>query len=296
VDAPAAQRGAAYQTGTILDVLTAMAPSLVSFVLDRLRYRLVDVFTERPFAGNPLCVVLDRCPSELMQPIAREVNLSETTFPLQTGDDSYEMRIFSPTVELPFAGHPSIGTAWVLGPRRWTQVTSGATVTVEADEQGARMTQPVPEFEALDEQSEPLLSALGLRTAAEIRRSTGGGTTHVLVATSEPIDTLDPDLTQVADVSRRCRSHTLVPMRMIDRSRLHARVFAPAAGVPEDPGSGSAAGPIALLARELWGADAQVTITMGAEKQRPSQIEVELTDEIRVGGRVTISAEGEFLI
>jgi trans-2,3-dihydro-3-hydroxyanthranilate isomerase len=85
-------------------------------------------------------------------------------------------------------------------------------------------------------------------------------------------------------------------MRMIDRSRLHARVFAPAAGVPEDPGSGSAAGPIALLARELWGADAQVTITMGAEIRRPSQIEVELTDEIRVGGRVTMSAEGEFLI
>ena len=62
----------------------------------RLRYRLVDVFTERPFSGNPLCVVLDRCPGDLMQAIAREVNLSETTFPVQTGDDSYEMRIFSP--------------------------------------------------------------------------------------------------------------------------------------------------------------------------------------------------------
>lgn len=62
-----------------------------------------------------------------MQKIAREANLSETTFPSLTGDDSYEMRIFSPTVELPFAGHPSIGTAWLLGPRRWTQVTSGAT-------------------------------------------------------------------------------------------------------------------------------------------------------------------------
>jgi trans-2,3-dihydro-3-hydroxyanthranilate isomerase len=85
-----------------------------------------------------------------MQKIAREANLSETTFPSQIGDDSYEMRIFSPTVELPFAGHPSIGTAWLLGPRRWTQVTSGATVIVEADEHGATMTQPQPEFELLE--------------------------------------------------------------------------------------------------------------------------------------------------
>jgi len=62
-----------------------------------LKYRIVDVFSERPFEGNGLCVVLDRCPEELMQRIAREVNLSETTFPVQTGEHAYEMRIFTPT-------------------------------------------------------------------------------------------------------------------------------------------------------------------------------------------------------
>jgi trans-2,3-dihydro-3-hydroxyanthranilate isomerase len=261
-----------------------------------LRYRLVDVFTDRPFSGNPLCVVLDPCPSELMQKIAREANLSETTFPSQTGDDSYEMRIFSPTVELPFAGHPTIGTAWLLGPRRWTQVTSGATVVVEADEHGARMTQPAPEFEPLDESREAILSALGLRSADGICRSTAGGTTHVLVATPEPIDALAPDLTRVAEVSRMCRAHTLVPMRADGRSNLYARVFAPAAGVPEDPGSGSAAGPIGLFARQLWSTDERVVVGMGAEIGRPSRIEVDVTDEILVGGRVAISAEGNFLI
>lgn len=92
---------------TALD--TAVAARSVGRVLARLRYRLVDVFTDRPLSGNPLCVVLDACASEVMQKIAREPNLSETTFPSQTGDASYEMRIFSPTVELPFAGHPSIG-------------------------------------------------------------------------------------------------------------------------------------------------------------------------------------------
>ncbi len=76
-----------------------------------MRYRIVDVFTERPLEGNPLCVVLDPCPPELMQRIAREANLSETTFPVQTGENAYEMRIFTPTVELPFAGHTSLGTA-----------------------------------------------------------------------------------------------------------------------------------------------------------------------------------------
>lgn len=231
-----------------------------------------------------------------MQAVAREVNLSETTFPTQMGEDQYEMRIFSPTVELPFAGHPSIGTAWVLGPGRWTQVTSGATVTVDADERGARMTQPSPEFEPVDEHRDEILAALGLAAADGVVRSTAGGTTHVLVATSEPIDSLDPDLSRAAAVSRRCRSHTLVPMRAIDRGQIHARVFGPAAGVNEDPGSGSAAGPIGLFARQLWGTDERLLITMGAEIRRPSLLEVDISGEIVVGGHVVTSAEGEFLI
>jgi trans-2,3-dihydro-3-hydroxyanthranilate isomerase len=265
-------------------------------IVARLRYRLVDVFTNVPLRGNPLCVVLDRCPEELMQAVAREVNLSETTFPTQTGDDRYEMRIFSPAVELPFAGHPSIGTAWVLGPRRWTQVTSGATVTVEANERGARMTQPSPEFETVDEHRDEILTALGLPAADGVVRATAGGTTHVLVATSEPIEGLDPDLSRVAAISRRCRSHTFVPMRAVDRGHVHARVFAPAVGVSEDPGSGSAAGPIGLLARELWDTDEQLVVLMGAEIGRPSQLEVDTSDEIVVGGPVVASAEGEFSI
>ena len=76
----------------------------------------MDVFSDRPFAGNALCVVLDDCPDELMPAIAREVNLSETAFPSITAPGRYRNRIFTPTTELPFAGHPSLGSAWVLGP------------------------------------------------------------------------------------------------------------------------------------------------------------------------------------
>jgi trans-2,3-dihydro-3-hydroxyanthranilate isomerase len=260
-----------------------------------LRYRIVDVFSERPFEGNGLCVVLDRCPEELMQRIAREVNLSETTFPVQTGEDAYEMQIFTPTAELSFAGHPSVGTAWLLGPGRWTQTTAGGTVVVEADERGAMMTQPRPEFEAVEAEADDVLSALGLSSADAIYRSTAGGLTHILVATSEPIDKLDLDLGRVAEVSRACRGLTLVPFRKVDGATLQARVFGPAVGVPEDPGSGSAAGPIALLAHQVWGTETEVTITMGTEIGRPSRIDVQ-TDELRVGGRVTPCAEGQFLV
>jgi trans-2,3-dihydro-3-hydroxyanthranilate isomerase len=158
------------------------------------------------------------------------------------------------------------------------------------------MTQPHPEFEPLDEQQDAILAALELGSADGIRRSTAGGTTHVLVATNEPIDRLEPDLTRVAEVSRLWRAHTLVPMRVDDSSTLSARVFAPAAGVPEDPGSGSAAGPIGLFARQLWSTDARVVVRMGAEIGRPSRIEVDVTEDIVVGGQVAISAEGHFLI
>ena len=79
-----------------------------------MRYRIVDVFSDRALAGNQLCVVLDDCDESLMQAVAREVNLSETTFPVVTGPASYSNRIFTPSAELPFAGHPSLGTAWAL--------------------------------------------------------------------------------------------------------------------------------------------------------------------------------------
>jgi trans-2,3-dihydro-3-hydroxyanthranilate isomerase len=260
------------------------------------RYRIVDVFSERPFEGNGLCVVLDRCPEELMPRIAREVNLSETTFPMRTGEDAYEMRIFTPTAELSFAGHPSVGTAWLMGPGRWTQTTAGATVIVEADERGAMMTQPTPELEQVEAEADDVLAALRLSSADAIYRSTAGGITHILVATSEPIDKLELDLGQIAEVSRACRALTLVPFRKVDDATLHARVFAPAAGVPEDPGSGSAAGPIALLARDVWGARTEVTITMGTEIGRPSRIDVQTDGELRVGGRVALCAEGRFMV
>ena len=260
-----------------------------------MRYVIVDVFSDRPLAGNGLCVVLDPCPDPLMQAVALEMKLSETTFPVVTGDGSYEVRIFTPTTELPFAGHPSIGTAWALGPNRWEQTSAGAVVTVEADADGATMTQPDPELTEVD--ATGVAEALGVAGVEAAWHSVAGGTRHVLVPTDAPIERIAPNLGDVADVAARAGGISLCPFRRLDDETLHVRLFAPGAGVAEDPGTGSAAGPIAVLARQLWGVADDVRIRQGDEIGRPCRISARgVPGDVRVGGRVTRCAEGRLLL
>lgn len=259
-----------------------------------LGYRVVDVFSDRPLAGNALCVVTDPCPEGLMAGIAREVNLSETTFPVVTGPGTYDVRIFTPGVELPFAGHPTLGTAWVLGPGAWTQRSAGATVAVEADATGCRMTQPPP---VLNPVESDVAEGLGLDGAEGTWTGEAGGLRHVIVATDRPIDDLDPDLSRLARASLALGAATVAVVRRLDDATLHVRVFAPSSGVGEDPGTGSAAGPIAVLAHQQWGTATEVTIRQGDEIGRPCRIEVNLDGGGPVvGGRVTLCAEGRFAL
>ena len=260
-----------------------------------MRYRIVDVFTDQPFTGNGLCVVLDDCPEHLMPLIAREVNLSETTFPTVIDNSSYRMRVFTPAGELSFAGHPSLGTAWVLGPGRWTQTTSGATVTVEAGPDGAEMTQPDPTLTEVD--AAGMAEAVGLPGAEGAWLSEAGGTNHILIPTSSPLEKLEPDLTAVRVLAAGAGGISLCPFRRLDDATLHVRVFVPSAGIAEDPGTGSAAGPIGILARRLWGVDRRLTIRQGDEIGRPCRIDVQAVEgDLRVGGRVTAAAEGRWLV
>ncbi|GAC1309628.1 MAG: phenazine biosynthesis protein PhzF [Acidimicrobiales bacterium] len=268
-----------------------------------LRYRIVDVFSDRPLAGNALCVVLDECPERWMASIAREVNLSETTFPTVTGaptaggPGAYATRIFTPGTELPFAGHPTIGTAWVLGPGAWTQTSTGAVVAVEADADGARMVSPPPALTEVD--PTPAVAALGLAGAEGAWLALAGGLHTLIVATDGAIDELHPDLLAVAQVAGAAApgcANVAVVRRRSDTT-LHVRVFVPGFGIPEDPGTGSAAGPIATVAREEWGTDREITIHQGAEMGRPSTITVELgEDGPIVGGRVSAFADGRFTV
>ncbi len=230
-----------------------------------------------------------------MAAIAREVNLSETTFPTLTGERSYEMRIFTPTTELPFAGHPSLGTAWALGAGNWEQTTEGGTVEVEADGAGARMSQPDPVFTDVDPAGPA--EALGLTGIRVAQVAEAGGLRHLLIATDAPLDRLSPDPVAVAAASRRVGATTVAVVRRLDDFTLQGRVFAPAAGVDEDPGTGSAAGPAAMLARSTWGMNEDVTILQGAEVGRPCRLEVHAEEgRLGVGGRVAACAEGRFTL
>lgn len=258
-----------------------------------MRYRIVDVFSDRPLAGNALCVVLDPCPADLQPRLAREVNLSETTFPRLTGERAYEMRILTPDGELPFAGHPSLGTAWVLGPGRWTQTTAGATVEVVADAAGARMSQPDPVVESYDAGAPT--AAVGLSGAEAAWRVVVGGSGFLLVATEAPLEAITPSMLQVAAVTTTAEASGLGVFRRLDDRTLHVRMFLPGIGIPEDPGTGGAAGPIGVLARRHWGTDADVTIRQGDEIGRPCRIDVHAElGAVTVGGRVAACAEGRF--
>ncbi len=260
-----------------------------------LRYRIVDVFSDRPLAGNALCVVLDPCPEPVMAAIAREVNLSETAFPVVTGDASYEIRIFTPRTELPFAGHPSLGTAWCLGAGRWEQTSEGGTVLVEVDAQGAVMSQPTPRFTDADPASG--VEALGLGGAKMASVAEAAGVRHLILATDAALEDLSPDSQRVVAATRHARADTICVVRRLDDATLHVRLFAPLLGISEDPGTGAAAGPIGLLARRLWGTAVDLNILQGAEVGRPCRIEVHAEEgALRVGGRVAACAEGIFTL
>lgn len=248
-----------------------------------LRYRVVDVFSDRPLAGNALCVVLDPCPVEHQQAVAREMNLSETTFPTRTGDAAYSLRIYTASAELPFAGHPSLGSAWVLGPNRWTQTTSGATVTVEADADGAVMEQPAPGFTDVD------VAELGCAGVV----SEAGGMRHLLLPTTDDVSAYVPDVAALSAAAVRLHVTTVAVVAVVDDATLHVRVFAPWNGITEDPGTGSAAGPIGVLCLQRMGTAEDVTVRQGDEVGRPCRIQVHAGDDaVRVGGRVAACAEG----
>ena len=154
----------------------------------RISFRLVDVFTEDPFAGNQLCVVSETPPgltTEQMQTITREINFSETTFVTAVRTDGYDVRIFTPDGELPFAGHPTLGTAFTLVqagmvPSPVVQTSTAGDVPVDVDPAAgtASMQQLPPSFGSAFGDRPAVARAAGLDEADLIGRSAGGGGEH----------------------------------------------------------------------------------------------------------------------
>jgi trans-2,3-dihydro-3-hydroxyanthranilate isomerase len=272
----------------------------------RHRYVVVDVFTDEPLQGNQLAVFTDarEIPESQLQRLARELNLSETTFVYPAEADGHvRVRIFTPAAEVPFAGHPTLGTAFVLaGPLQLVEIrleTGSGVVPVELEREGARivfgrMRQPQPAIEPFPRADE-LLAALGVE-ASELPvelYDNGIRNVYVTLASREHVAALAPDLGAL-----RALGPIGVNCLAGDGGRWKTRMFAPGLGVAEDPATGSAAGPLALhLARHRRIAFGdEVEIVQGEEIGRRSVLyaTAHAEDDVRVGGAAVVVARGEF--
>jgi trans-2,3-dihydro-3-hydroxyanthranilate isomerase len=275
------------------------------------RYTVVDVFTDIPLEGNQLAVFFEAWDLDAprMQRTARELNLSETSFvlpPEMSGADA-RIRIFTPGVELPFAGHPVLGSAIVLGTDRadvsLIRLQTGAgVIPVELTRDGdgqitfGEMEQPLPEIAPYARSAE-LLSALGVGRAELPVESYTNGLQHVYVVLGgvAEVAALTPDLGALARLGP-----IGVNVGALADGYVKTRNFSPGLGVPEDPATGSAAGPLAVhLARHgrvRFGE--QIEIRQGEEIGRPSLLYARVdgtADDItrvRVGGSAVIVARG----
>lgn len=271
-------------------------------------YVVVDAFTDTPLQGNPVAVFFNAedLSTERMQRIAREMNLSEVTFvlPPQCGGDA-RIRIFTPVNELPFAGHPLLGTAialgeWAKGDRLRLETAVGVIPfdlrRADGRVVGVEMEQPIPTWEEFDRTDE-LLAALGVPASEPPVEIYSNGPRHVFVGVESvaALSRLDPDhraLATFPDMAINCFAGSGVHWR--------SRMFSPAYGVVEDAATGSAAGPLAVhLARHgrirfgQW-----IDIRQGVEMGRPSLMRAwaagsgDRVTSVRVGGAGVTVARG----
>ncbi|MFC8615391.1 PhzF family phenazine biosynthesis protein [Micromonospora purpureochromogenes] len=284
--------------------------------MSTLAYEIVDVFTDRPFAGNPLAVVFgaEGLATEQMQALALEFNLSETVFvlpPTQVGA-TYRARIFTPAAELPFAGHPSVGAAvtarrrGMFGVGSITQECGAGVLPIEVGETGATLTGGTPTLgPELD--PEPLLEMAGLTAddhAGPAPRVAGCGLEF-------PYLPVRPDAVARAKVNAAAAErygveHVSVFSWDAETQTAHARVFVPGLGVPEDPATGSAALGLGvwLVASGLLPGEGRsaYAVRQGIEIHRPSALACTVTaaDGAAVGatvsGQVMAVARGEILV
>ncbi len=283
------------------------------------RYTIADVFTDVPLQGNQVAVFTDGSglSEEVMQRAARELNLSETVFVLRTSGAGagahVRVRIFTPAVELPFAGHPILGTAFVVGRAMGSPVVRLETglgvvpVTLTRSDGGGEpvygeMEQPIPRVEPF-ETGGPLLTALGVSSERDGLlpiEAYRNGPVHVYVELpdEEAVAALRPDLGAI----ERLGVYGINCFAVAGPAAVKTRMFGPALGVAEDPATGSAAGPLAVhLARHgrvPFGTE--IEIVQGVEIGRRSVLRAralgspDSIERVTVGGSAVIVARGEY--
>jgi trans-2,3-dihydro-3-hydroxyanthranilate isomerase len=290
--------------------------------MEGLTFYIVDVFAEKKYAGNQLAVVREagQLSHDTMLAIAREMHFSETTFILsdEPRNGGFDVRIYTLDRELPFAGHPTLGTAAVIR----NEILGGdvekvvlnlrvGQIEVTADPEGTGnlwMRQRPPEFGATHEK-DPVAEVLGLEPGdiddrAPIQEvSTGTPVIIVPVMSLAAMKRIEVDYRKLVALPRDPTTTGLMPFCTEtdgDDNDLHVRFFATIAGIPEDPATGSAVGCLAgyLSHHEcLGGSRIDVRVEQGAEIGRPSLLHLKAAPaaegiEVDVGGRVIRVAEG----
>lgn len=299
-----------------------------------IKFYQADVFTAEPFGGNPVAVIPDAqgLNDDELQQIAREMNLSETVFVFPPTDRAAvaRLRIFTPTQEIPFAGHPVIGTFFLLAELGVIPVKQSMTRVMQEcniglfpvelyaeDGQVERvvMTQPKPEFLGPVEETEDLYkvaSALGLskHVIADTKWpievvSTGLPVLIVPVRTLTAVRSIRPDATAIMDVCRRFGANGIMVFTTVTvepSATVHTRMFAPSIGILEDPATGSASGALGAYLVQNGVVDVAPTTEIIAEQgyaiDRPSRIYIQVDSDddiiqsVKVGGQCVRVIEG----
>jgi trans-2,3-dihydro-3-hydroxyanthranilate isomerase len=269
----------------------------------RHEYTLVDVFTDRKFGGNQLAVFRDGTVvrDDVMQAAAKELNLPETTFvvPAEQGGD-HKLRIFTPARELPFAGHPTVGTAFVLADSRDATLRleeQVGTLEVTVRDGFTEMEQPLPTFEPVADRDAVAasisLDAADLEPALPIEvGSSGNRFMFVAVKTLDAVKRASPR--GLAEAAYIFTTQTVEP-----GSTVHGRMYAPWQGIAEDPATGSAVGPLgAYLVRHGVSNGRRIVAEQGYEMGRPSLLFIRIgggrdrITSVHVGGRCAIAGGG----
>jgi len=276
--------------------------------MPQLRYRLLNVFAETPFGGNPLVVVEDgsALSTEQMQLVARQFNLSETTFLLPSASAAARVRIFTPTHEMPFAGHPTLGSAQVVrglhhaGDRFALEMQAGLIPVTAAGDCWTLRANP-PSYRPLQASAAELAAMLGLPEQA-----LGGPALWVDCGTEQPLIPLagvehvracrpDPEALARLCVNPAGQVRAYVFARTADGFESRYFSLRGAAGIGEDPGTGSACANLGGWWRATQGSRPLVArVSQGTAIGRPNLLHLQVDGgEIRVGGRVVEIGSGE---
>jgi len=266
------------------------------------RFKQVDVFTARPFLGNPVAVIVDAegLDAAAMQRIAGWTNLSETTFLQKSAVADYRLRIFTPRRELPFAGHPTIGSAhaameagFAASKKTLTQECGAGVLDLLAEDGRIFVKAPVPKIGLVEDAPRHALAhALGAKLDAALRIDVGP---VWLVAEVPEVARLAPDMAHLGALSDALGASgaTLFSSSEDGQSAFHVRSFAPAHGIAEDPVCGSGNISVAACLRHLGRAPESYVARQGMQLGRDGRVFMRVgADEIWLGGEAVTCVEG----